>query len=243
MLLGNDGAYGTGISAPFSDPAVDEELTIALRAGNRRTDETDDPHAGLVQRRDCLFDRLRMDLGVADDPTAANQPLACLELWFDQQDPIGLPGAEGTDLRSNQRQRDEGEIGHHEIERSAKRSGIGVTDIRSFHNSNPGIGANPMMKLAISNIERDHLCGSALEKAVGETSGRCTDVDRDPALDWHIKRFDRAIELRSGSAHELRGRAVDREWILWGDQRRRLRCRVPAHAHAPGVDHPARLGA
>ncbi len=243
MLLGNDAAYGTGIGAPFGDPAVNEEFSIALRARDGRVDEADDTHSGRVQRRNRLFNRLHMDLRVSDDPTATNQPLACLELWLDQKDPIGVPRPKSADLPGNERQRDEGEIGNHKIERSSKRNGIGVADVRSFYNDNSGIAANPMMKLTISNVESDYFGGPALEKAVGEASSRCSNVDRDPALNRDIKGIDRAIELRSGAAHELRGRAVDREGIIRSDHRRWLRGRISANAHAPGVDHPPRLGA
>ena len=243
MLLGDDPSYGTGIGAPFGDPAMNQELSIALSTGDRRTNETDYPHTGVVERRDRLFDRLHVNIRISNDPAAANQPLACFELWLDQQYPIGALSPESAHLPSNERQRDEGEIGNHDIERCANRNGIGMTDVRSFHDNNPGIAADPMVKLTISNIESDYFGGSALEKAIGEPSGRCTDVDRDATLDRHVEGLDRAVELRPGAADELSGRANDPEWILRGDQRRRLRRRVSAHSHAPGVDHPAGLRA
>ena len=169
--------------------------------------------------------------------------LARLELRLDQKNPVGVPGPEGADLWSNERQRNEGEIGDHDIERSPERNGIGVTDVCSFHDNNPGVGANPMVELTVSDVESDHFAGSALQEAVGEPSGRCSDVDRPSTFDRHAKGLDCAVELRSGATDESRGRAFNGEWILRGHERRRLRRRVPSHANPPGVDHPAGFAA
>jgi hypothetical protein len=110
-------------------------------------------------------------LRVADDTSSVNQVLPRFELWLDQENPIGAFCPESADLRSNERERDEREIGNHEIERSAKFGGIRMTDVQSFDNNNARIAANPLVKLTVTHIERDHLGGSTLQKTVGEPSG------------------------------------------------------------------------
>ena len=71
-----------------------------------------------------------------------------------------MPAApRATQLWRDECERDEGEIGDHDIERSAERNGIGVTDVRSFHDNNPGVAADPMMELTVANIESDDRAG------------------------------------------------------------------------------------
>lgn len=202
MLLERDHPYGTGIDAPFGDPAVQDELSIALGAPYHRTDEANRANSGVGQRHGRLLDRERVDFRVAHNPTSAHELLPDLELGLDEEHPIGAFGSQRSDVASNESQRYEGEIGHYQVERSAERGGIDMTDVRSFNNHDPRIGSDSLMKLTIPNVERHHPDGPALQEAVGESPGRRTHIDRSPSVDCNTEHFDRVVEFRPGPADE-----------------------------------------
>ena len=55
------------------------------------------------------------------------------------------------------------------------------------------------MELAVTNVERDHPCGSALEQAVGEAAGRGAQVEAVLSGRIDAERVERLRELLSAA--------------------------------------------
>ena len=81
--------------------------------------------------------------------------------------------------------------------------------------------AQAVVELAVGDVERDDVGGSALEQAVGEAAGGRADVERAAAGDRNVQRVERVGELHA-AARDVRRRAVDLELDLGVDQLARL---------------------
>ena len=79
------------------------------------------------------------------------------------------------------RQRDERQVGHDDVDRTAGDGGRDVADVRAFDVRDPVVGPQPLVQLAVADVDGDDVTGAALQEAVGESSGRCPGVERQPA--------------------------------------------------------------
>lgn len=103
MLLQDDRPYGTGIDAWFADSAVNQELPVALGAGDRRSNKSDDTYPGGGQRSGGLVNRQCVYVRIANDAASAHHLLPSFELRLDQKDPIRALRSERSDLRRDER--------------------------------------------------------------------------------------------------------------------------------------------
>ena len=59
-------------------------------------------------------------------------------------------------------------------------SGVEAARVDALHHGHPRVVAEAPVELAVAHVERDHVRGAALQEAVRETPGRCTDVEAPP---------------------------------------------------------------
>ena len=60
-------------------------------------------------------------------------------------------------------------------------SSIGVAHVAPFEIGHPVVGAEPLVQLAMADVEGNHMRRTALEQAVGEPAGGGADVERPPS--------------------------------------------------------------
>ena len=122
-------------------------LVVTIRApqprGRSRVGDTDD--------------RLRPQRGVADHAALADPVLADLELRLDHQRQVAVGCGHRQQRVEHQRQRDEGQVAHHEVDRAtdqARGSGRGRWCGRAPH---PLVLLQPPGELAVAHVDRDDL--------------------------------------------------------------------------------------
>ena len=126
-------------------------------------------------------------------PTAA-RPTSNCGLTIARQS-YALRGA-GEHGREHLGQRDERDIDHDQLgsvrERRREAASRAFLPLEHRH---ARIGAQPKLQLAVGDIERDDVRGSALEQAIGEPAGRGADVKRARARDRDAEGIERVGEL------------------------------------------------
>ena len=96
-----------------------------------------------------------------------------------------------------------------------------VADVRALDVRDPVVGAQPLVQLAVADVDGDDVTGAALQEAVGETAGRCPGVERQLSGDVDAERGQRVVELLTAAADEPRRWALDDDRFRVRDQPRR----------------------
>jgi hypothetical protein len=65
------------------------------------------------------------------------------------------------------------------------------------------MGADPLIQLAVANVDRDNFPGSSLKDTVGKPSCRRTDINYAFTSDFNLKTIKCSIELLAASRNEL----------------------------------------
>lgn len=100
------------------------------------------------------------------------------------------------------------------------------------------IGLESFVELVVTHVDRDHLSRSALEDTIGEPAGGCPGIEH-PSIGEQVGEtevIDRTLELRTGSAHESRRRAVHMNRLGRVDQSGGLRGRRAADGDSSSSD-------
>ena len=120
-----------------------------------------------------------MQLGIAHDAAFADFAAADFELRFDQDDHAALGREQVYDSRNDQRDGDEADVAHGEIESGFEIGGREIAGVDAFADLDARIVAQPPVELAASDIDCDHAGGSALQKAIRESAGGGAYVETD----------------------------------------------------------------
>ncbi len=157
-----------------------------------------------------------------DDASCAQTLSTDLELRFDQRHQMTIGTDEGGEGVQDQTDRNEAEIGYHQLRSTAHGQGVEVTHGLTRHFDHPRVSRYQRRKLPMPHIESDHLACSGLQQYLGEATGRRTDIDAPSALDDDGKGFQRRYKLVGRAAYPPLGVALNLDDGLGLDPRRRL---------------------
>ena len=110
-------------------------------------------------------------LRVADHSPGAEPLPADLELRLDHRQQVGVLARAGRERRQHQAQRDEGQVGDHEVDRAVDRLGGQRADVGALVHPHPLVGAQRPGQLAVADVDGDDLGGAAAEQHLGEAAG------------------------------------------------------------------------
>ena len=235
-----------GKAGLFVVDEVEEELSVSLRAGKARV--YDAGHAGVPAERrlrDVAQDA-RVNGRVADDAALRLRP-ARLELRLHERKRLPARGGGIESRRQRGPQRDERDVARDELGRVRK---LGqVARVHALEDGHARVVAQPRMKLAVADVERDHVRRAVLEQAVGEAAGGRADVEAAQPVRGHAEGFERVLELLT-AAGDVARRPLDDELRVLRDLLARLlharerarRARAPAPAHATPRGRAPRAG-
>src|SRR5438477_10678592 len=181
------GELGTG-----SLDEVKEELTVAFRSRQARVY---DPG------RLCFPGERRLGHLPGDPPpggriaydAAARVLAACLELRLHEHNRLPARRSEFEQPRQRLSYADERDVADDELRR--KRQLHDRACIRSLEDDDPRVLADARVQLTVTDVERDHVRGSALEQDVGEPAGGGADVETVPPGRVDRERLERVREL------------------------------------------------
>ena len=118
-----------------------------------------------------------------DAPALRRLGPARLELGLHQQHEVGPGPGAGQQSGQHGAQRDEREIGHHDVHRAAEVVGVQAAHVGPLAVVDPRVGPQPLVELAVADVDRHDLSGAALQHAVGEAAGRSAGIQDAPASD------------------------------------------------------------
>ena len=130
--------------------------------------------------------RLEAERRVAHDAALADRSPSHLELRFDEREAVESVGGTPQHRGQHLRQGDERDVDHDQVGRVGQPAGRQRPRVRSLDHRDPPVGSQPPVELAVGNVERDHVRGSALEQAVREPARAGTDVESPAAP--HVQR-------------------------------------------------------
>jgi hypothetical protein len=133
------------------------------------------------------------------------------------------------------RQGDEGEVGYDEVHAIARPPlliEVGwdeVPDVRALTDDHSGIAPQPMVELAVADVDRvDDGC-TTLEQAIREAPGRRTSVEDHQALAADPEVGERPVELLAATGDESSRRRAQVERISARDLSSGVGCNRPAN--------------
>src|SRR5258705_1923262 len=119
----------------------------------------------------------------------------CLELRFYQCQEMHRRGCQRQRHRQHGFQRNETDVDYDNIRPRGQALAFKAADIGLFHGDDVGMAAQRWMQLLAPDIDGKHQAGAASEQHLGETAGRCADVETDMTLDVDRILLQRARQL------------------------------------------------
>ena len=142
-------------AGPAAQPQ--EELDVPRRPRQRAARHRPGAPA---QRGGPLGDRghrLGPQLRVADHAALADPVLADLELRLDHQHQVAVGAGHADQRLQHQRQRDERQVAHHQVDRAADQLGGELADVGAVVHLHPLVGLERPGQLAVAHVHRHHL--------------------------------------------------------------------------------------
>lgn len=142
-----------------------------------------------------------------DSPSGSSASDLELGLHEDQTN----PGGEACDRRGQITDGDERNIDYYKSKPTFEVVGLELANVGAFVEIDPGVLAQGGLQLIGTDIHRDHSGRAALEKTVGEASGRRAYVETDHASDVDPKRLESGRQLetptpdKTGTGNYLKG--------------------------------------
>ena len=112
--------------------------------------------------------------------------------------------------------------------------------IRALDDDDAGIVAQAPIELAVADVEGDDPARAALEQHVGESAGRCADVERLAAVDGYAERVERMRQLDPASADVRMIRLLQRDGGIVRHRHSGFLRRLSVDEHDAGEDERAR---
>jgi hypothetical protein len=219
-----------------------KEFTIAIGAGDGRVDPSmHDASARFEGCMDFVLDTL-MDGGISDHTVRLGDfHLAGLELRLHEQHEM-TTGTRSTHERiEHPTQRDEREVGHHQIDGTTEQFRSDITNVEAFEDRHLFMLSDARMQLAMAHVDRSNPIRASLEQAVGESTGGGASVERRPTGDIKPKCHERTIELLATAADESWTGALHNHRITGVHLPRGFVGDCAVHQHPTGIDRLRRL--
>ncbi|KAG7666462.1 hypothetical protein KSW81_008411 [Nannochloris sp. 'desiccata'] len=194
---------------PGTWPEDGQILMIARTADDRGGEELARVHPQIRGCPQHRHDRIVAQGRVAHDSFADALP-AGLELRLDQHDERHLGADSGDDGRQNERERDEAQVGDHEVDRLGGRycspAHLGKpfcrqrSSVLALDDDHARVGPQRRIELPVPDIERDHAPRAALEQHLREAARRSAEVECVSASDIEPGRIKCSRELEGRPA-------------------------------------------
>src|SRR6185436_8849576 len=139
-----------------------EKLDITISTVNRRLNHASDQQSQFFRRVIHFLDYARALRRVAHNPSLAYFPATYFKLWLDERNQQARIRQQRYDRRHDHGCRDEGDVHHHEIKVSLKVARLEITGVDAFSNFYPGVRAQSIIYLVMTDIESDDVFGSVL---------------------------------------------------------------------------------
>src|SRR5438477_12089609 len=85
--------------------------------------------------------------------------------------------------------------------------------VHFFHHYNARIVSDFPSQLTAADVHREYFGRATLQQAIGESSGRCANVERGLALNIDAEKIERAVKFQRTATCELR-RLHDGNWRI-----------------------------
>ena len=152
--------------------------------------------AGIAKDRFHSFDLQ----GVLHQTALADMGSPDLELRLRQQQRVAARPQPPCKMHQRTGERDERQIGHQQVETarwraSGQRRAGEFANMQSFQRHHACVAAQPIVQLAVANVESDHPRRPAAQQHIGETAGALSDVQADEVrhVEPHVRQC--AVEL------------------------------------------------
>ncbi len=104
-------------------------------------------------------------------------------------------------------QGDERQVGHHHVEAAAEVVAAQAPQVGPFPHRDAGIGAQPLVELVATHVERHHVRRAALEDAVGEAARGRAGVEHPEPGHVDAELVEGGVELLTAARRRTGGRA------------------------------------
>jgi len=163
-------------SSSASGAQVDEVLHIAGGTGQRGCLHSVDPNPELMRVGGHGQDGLDVQLGIAHYSPACQALLADLELRLDHEQQVGVLGGRGQERSQHKSQGDEREIADNESRSGRHSLRIQSTHIGAVENRDALVGLEGPGELPVTDVDRNHMRGSAPKQYIGKAPGGGTGI-------------------------------------------------------------------
>src|SRR5579871_194219 len=232
------GELGLETIPTVSMMGIKEELLVPFGSQNGAFDNAGFEPEFLHGARHPFAYRL-MDFRVAHNPALTHQTLAGFKLRLDQYNHLPTRLEQRNRGRQNERHRDEADVAGEEIHPLANLLEHQLTRVDALVHDHPRIRAKRPRKLADADIDGMHPRRARLQQAVGEASGRGTDIQTNCAADVDMEMLECARHFVAAATH-IRWRFHECERAIRLDRAPGLVRLLPIDQHI--ARHDERLG-
>jgi len=147
---------------------------------------------------------------VADYAPLPDRPFSRLELGFDQRHDVGAGEQKSAQRRQDMAQGDERDVHRGEGNLLREKIGGGVPEIHPLPDGDSRVPAEGVVEEGFPHIDREHPRDATPEKAIRESPGGCSHVERHgPRRNGQPQVIERSGELLSAPRDERPGRRGD----------------------------------
>jgi len=184
---------------------AEEKFAIALGAGDWRRDRL---HVAPSERGNAFrdfFDGKLVHLGIANDSAFANVSPPRLELRFDENKGLGERRCRGKNGTEQECRRDKGDVhgekGQHRITSAGKRTRREKTCVGALDETDARIIAKLHGNLAEARVDGRDMSSAVLQKAIGESAGRSTDIETVSSRYFDLPMRKGRLKFQASAAH------------------------------------------
>ncbi len=214
-----------GVDDGAGAPRAREELDVAVGAPQRRHHDVGHDHARRGQPVGDLVEHCAVNVGIAHDATFAHSRSPCFELRLHEQHRVGVRGRAAHERRRHRAQRDERQVGDHEIDRPADLVGLEIARVGALQHGHACVGAQRPRELTAPDVDGDDAPRPCLQQAVGEAAGRGAEIEGAHSFHHDREAVERGGQLVATARHEARSLTLELDRLGGVDEARRARRR------------------
>ena len=183
--------------------SVEEKFAVSLGSEDWRVDDFGGFSSHFGDTGSDTIDGKLMCGGVPDDAAFADVLASGLKLRLDENNHFERrsPGTKGVDDgRQDEGSGDEGDVHGKEGNARGKISGVQIAGVGALHEGHTGVAPQGVGNLSVTGVDGEDAGGSVLEHAVGEASGRRSDIETESAGEVDIPVIQRGFEFEAAAA-------------------------------------------
>ncbi len=153
-----------------------------------------------------VFDDALVNGGVAHDTAPFHVLAPRFKLGFDQGDDEAARSEYAFDRGEQEREGDEGSIGHGDGGNVREQRGVERARVDSVHGDDARVCAESRVQLVVADIHGIDTRCAVLQEAVGEAARRSADIEADRIFDAQVPVGECGFQFFATSTHEALGR-------------------------------------